>query len=114
MPSRRQSRVIQGEKSNINDIDLGPLLSIRSRDKIPFLPMVSQRSTVSAPACDSFVGVAHHRLKTGLSYFASNDRAIFSATRLSSILALSDNDRRCIRESIGSSVEMIQSISISF
>ncbi len=71
MSSRRQSRVLQGEKTNIRDVDLGSLLSIRSRDKIPadaFLPVVSQRSAASTPASSSRVKVDTKRLKTGTSY----------------------------------------------
>ena len=62
MTSRRQSRVMQGEKTNISNVELGSLLSIRSRDKNPaelLLPAVSQRSPILAPASSSRV-----RLKT--------------------------------------------------
>ena len=100
MPSRRQSRVIQGEKSNINNIDLGPLLSIRSRDKIPLLPIVSQRSTVSAPACDSFVSVAHHRLKTGVSCASDRETAEHSSRgKLQTLLATKEESRAEIEKS---------------
>lgn len=51
---------MQGEKTNISNVELGSLLSIRSRDKNPaelLLPAVSQRSPILAPASSS-------RLKT--------------------------------------------------
>ena len=70
MSSKRQSRVMQGEKTNIGDVDLGSLLSIRSRDKNPAnfsLPALSQRSPVSAPASSSRVKVESTMLKTSAS-----------------------------------------------
>jgi hypothetical protein len=70
MSSKRQSRVMQGEKTNIGDVDLGSLLSIRSRDKNPAnfsLPALSQRSPVLAPASSSRVKVESIMLKTSAS-----------------------------------------------
>jgi hypothetical protein len=95
MLSRRQSRVTQGEKSNINNIDLGPLLSIRSRDKIPLLPIVTQRSTVSAPASDSFVNVAHLRPKTGASCATQRETTAenYSRAKLQALLTAKEESR---------------------
>jgi hypothetical protein len=62
---------MQGEKTNIRDVDLGSLLSIRSREKTPvevLLPMVSQRSAASAPASSSRVKGDQKRIKTGASH----------------------------------------------
>ncbi len=67
MSSKRQSRVMQGEKTNIGDVDLGSLLSIRSRDKSPAnfsLPALSRRSPLSAPS-SSRVKLEATTLKTG-------------------------------------------------
>ena len=83
MSSRRQSRVIQGEKTNIRDVDLGSLLSIRSRLNPPveaLLPLVPQRSAVSTPAPDSRVKVSQKRLKTGASHL-SEKRTVESLSR---------------------------------
>jgi hypothetical protein len=67
MSVRRQSRVMQGEKTNLGDVDLGSLLSIRSREKTPaevLLPMVSRRSTTAASDSRIRVGIPK-RLNTG-------------------------------------------------
>ena len=83
MSSRRQSRSIQGEKTNIRDVDLGSLLSIRSRVKTPveaLLPLVPQRSAVSTPPSDSRVKDSQKRLKTGASH-SSEKRTVESLSR---------------------------------
>jgi hypothetical protein len=58
---------MQGEKTNISNVELGSLLSIRSRDKNPAdlsLPAVSQRSPILAPASSSRIKIDPVRLKT--------------------------------------------------
>jgi hypothetical protein len=91
MSSRRQSRVLQGEKTNIGDVDLGSLLSIRSRDKTRtelLLPLVSKRSPVSTPGSDSRLQ-NDHRLKTGAS--CASERGFAQSPSRGKIQTFSDS-----------------------
>jgi hypothetical protein len=81
MSSRRQLRLLQGEKTNILDVDPGSLVSSRSRAKTPaevFFPTLSSRSSVSASSSESRINVENLRsLKTG----GSNENSSRSKSR---------------------------------
>ncbi len=87
MSVRRQSRVMQGEKTNIGNVDLGSLLSIRSREKTPaevLLPMVTRRSATAAS--DSRIKVeTPKRLKTGAAVASARETVSPSRGRIQAL-----------------------------